>query len=240
MQKVKPYEHEKGSKKNQVGKMFDNIAPNYDLLNRILSLGIDQRWRHRLIQVFSKGEAFLDVATGTGDVAIALAQKLPNALVTGFDLSQKMLDVGKSKSSKRNLSRRIDFIQGDAENMPFQTNTFDGICASFGVRNFGNLEMGLSEMYRVLDVEGTLAILEFSRPTRGFFKYAFNFYFKYFLPVLGRIKSGDPFAYEYLYRSVQEFPDGDDFKAILKKVNFRNIEAKRLTSGICTLYTAKK
>lgn len=240
---IKPYEAENANKKAQVSKMFDNIAPTYDLLNRVLSLGIDQSWRRKMISYLdykNEERSVLDIATGTGDVAIRIARECPNTKITGLDISANMLKVAEKKIAKYKLTDQIDFIEGDAENLPFEDNRYDGITVAFGVRNFEHLKAGLKELHRVTKDNGTLVVLEFSKPRALIIKGIYNGYFKYILPLLGKIKSGDAHAYDYLYRSVQEFPDGDEFLRILKETGFINAEAKRLTFGICTLYIAKK
>ena len=239
---VKPY-REEGSKKQQVGNMFDNIAPYYDMLNRVLSLGIDQRWRRAMIHELAAvpHAQLLDVATGTADVAIALRKQLPGVEhIVGLDLSHEMLEIGRQKIAKRNYSADIDMIQGDSEALPFEADRFDAITVAFGVRNFENLEAGLREMHRVLKPGGKLVVLEFSRPTVFPLKQGFNFYFKNILPQIGKWQSKDPRAYEYLYESVQAFPDGADFTAVLNRCGFDERTADPQTFGICSLYTGIK
>ncbi len=238
---IKPYE-EKGSKKVQVENMFDNIAPYYDLLNRLLSVGIDTIWRKKAIQKIAPDnpKVVLDVATGTGDVALEIEKQCNADRIVGLDLSEDMLNIGRQKIAKRNLSDKIEMIKGDSENLPFETNTFDALTVSFGVRNFENLKKGLTEMHRVLAPKGKCVVLEFSKPTIFPFKQAFNFYFKNILPFIGRITSKDKDAYSYLYKSVQEFPDGKNFVSILEDVGFVNCELQPLTLGICTIYVGEK
>ena len=239
---VKPYS-EQGSKKQQVGNMFDNIAPYYDLLNRVLSLGIDQRWRKAMIRELAKvpHAQVLDVATGTADVALAIRKNLPDVQhITGLDLSHEMLEVGRQKIAKKNWTADIDMIQGDSENLPFADDSFDAITVAFGVRNFENLEAGLREMHRVLRPGGKLLVLEFSRPTVFPLKQGFNFYFKNILPQIGKWQSKDPRAYEYLYESVQAFPDGADFLAVLARTGYSATTVDPQTFGICSLYTGVK
>ena len=239
---VKPYSEE-GSKKQQVGNMFDNIAPYYDLLNRVLSLGIDQRWRKAMIRELAKvpHAQVLDVATGTADVALAIRKELPQVEhITGLDLSHEMLEVGRQKIAKKNWTADIDMIQGDSENLPFADESFDAITVAFGVRNFENLEAGMREMRRVLKPGGKLLVLEFSRPTVFPLKQGFNFYFKNILPQIGKWQSKDPRAYEYLYESVQAFPDGADFVRVMERTGFGQNEVRPQTFGICSLYTGFK
>ncbi len=242
MSQVKPYTAE-GSKTAQVGKMFDNIAPYYDFLNRFLSLGIDTIWRKKAIDQLAtlQPRTVLDVATGTADVAIEISKRLKSVeKIVGFDLSHEMLEIGKTKVKDRNLGALIELKQGDSENLPFADASFDAVTVSFGVRNFENLEKGISEMQRVLKPGGKLVVLEFSRPTIFPFKQLFNTYFKYVLPQIGRLTSKDPRAYSYLYESVQAFPDGENFLSILSKNGFKSNEWKPLTLGICSIYCGTK
>ena len=189
---IKPYSQEE-NKKGQVSKMFDNIAPYYDFLNRFLSLGIDTIWRKKAINELKAidPKKILDVATGTGDVAIEMTKRLTPTEIIGLDISKEMLEVGKKKIKKRNLSNIIKMEVGDSENLRFEDNTFDAITVAFGVRNFENLEKGIAEMNRVLKKDGKLIVLEFSRPSIFPIKQAFNFYFKYILPLIGRLTSKD-------------------------------------------------
>lgn len=238
---VKPY-YQEGSKKEQVGKMFDNIAPNYDLLNRLLSAGVDVYWRKRAIDKLKSKQpkVILDVATGTGDVAIEMVRQLEPEKIVGLDLANEMLEVGRRKIKKRQMEHIIEMVQGDSEKLPFQDNTFDAVTVAFGVRNFENLEQGLSEMHRVLKTGGQVVVLEFSKPKMPPFKQLYNFYFKNVLPVVGRITSKDPKAYSYLYESVQAFPDGVKFEKILEKTGFKCTHITALTLGICSIYYAEK
>ena len=240
-EKVKPYSAEK-DKKQQVEKMFDNISGKYDFLNHLLSMGIDRSWRRNLINLLSEThpEKILDVATGTGDLAIQSSKSLPYAQITGLDISRGMLEVGEKKIKKNNLSDKIEMIYGDSENIPFDDNTFDAVTVAFGVRNFENLLKGLKEMNRVLKPGGKVFILEFSRPKSSLFRSAFNFYFKYLLPVIGRITSRDPKAYKYLFESVQAFPAYEDFLEILQEAGFKSNNYKMQTLGICSIYIGKK
>ncbi len=238
---VKPYEAG-GSKKEQVGKMFDTIAPHYDLLNRVLSLGVDIYWRKKAISLLKKEnpQVILDVATGTGDVALEMAKQLSPQKIVGVDIAREMLEIGNKKVKAKNLDKIIELKYGDSENLPFDDNTFDAVTVAFGVRNFENLERGLSEMKRVLKPNGQLVVLEFSKPTLPPFKQLYDFYFKNILPFIGRITSNDSKAYSYLYESVQAFPDGKNFEAILIKTGYSQPHSQKLTIGICSIYQAKK
>lgn len=239
--KVTPYGSE-ASKKEQVTKMFDNIAHKYDFNNRFLSLGIDTIWRNIVIKRLRPfgPKHILDVATGTADLAIEMAKKLKPDHVTGMDISSEMLRYGSDKVKKQNLDEVIKLEKGDSENLKYESDSFDAVTASFGVRNFENLEKGLAEMYRVLRPGGRLIILEFSRPRTFPIKQVFNAYFKYILPVIGKMKSKDDKAYQYLYESVQVFPDYEKFTNILDQLGFEETAFKPLTFGICTIYSAKK
>ena len=239
--KVTPY----GSietKKDQVTSMFDKIAPYYDYLNRFLSLGIDVLWRKKLIDMMKKHEPqhILDVATGTADLAIEAACSLKPREVIGMDISQEMLRIGRKKITKKTLDTVVRLDHGDSEHLQYDSDYFDAVTAAFGVRNFENLEAGLSEMYRVIKPGGHLFVLEFSKPRVFPIKQIFKGYFKYVLPVIGKIKSKDPKAYQYLYESVQAFPDYEDFNAIIENLGFKSPAYKPLSFGICTIYSAVK
>lgn len=241
MSTVKPYSDSELGKKEQVEQMFDNISEKYDLLNRILSMGIDVSWRKKVVKSVQKENpsTILDIATGTGDLAIAMARATP-AKITGFDLSAGMLEVGKKKVAEENLGDRIEMIQGDAENMPFADDSFDVITVAFGVRNFENLEKGLNEIYRVLKPSGKFIILEFSQPQSFPMKQLYAFYSKAILPKIGKKISKDQSAYTYLPDSVKAFPYGEEMKKILKKSKFVEPYDKKLTFGIASIYESKK
>ncbi len=238
-EQVKPYDPS-AAKKQQVEQMFDNVAPTYDILNRVLSLRIDVYWRKYAINLLRKDnpKQILDIATGTGDVAIALQNQLNPEHIIGLDLSQQMLNVGIGKIKKAGFSHHIDMIQGDSENLPFENNKFDAITVAYGVRNFENLEKGLREMQRVLRPGGKLCVIEFSQPKIFPVKQLFGLYFRYILPTIGRLTSKDARAYSYLYESVQAFPDGKNFTNILENCGFINTEWHPLTFGICSVYIA--
>ena len=241
MSTVNPYSESDLSKKEQVEQMFDNISGKYDLLNRILSMGIDVRWRKKVVKSVKKAnpKTVLDIATGTGDLAIQIA-KSTQAQITGFDLSAGMLEVGRKKVTKEKLDGRIEMIQGDAENMPFENNSFDVITVAFGVRNFENLKKGLDEIYRVLKPGGKFIILEFSQPESFPMKQLYAFYSKNILPKIGKQISKDESAYTYLPDSVKAFPYGEEMKKILKNSNFSKSSDKKLTFGIASIYESLK
>lgn len=239
---VKPYQAEEDGKKRQVSRMFDRIAPYYDFLNHFLSLGIDIRWRKKAIKELAPlaPKRILDVATGTGDVAIEMARQLRPEHIIGLDISKEMLEVGKKKILKRKLEDTIEMVHGDSENLPYDDNSFDAISVAFGVRNFEHLSVGLAEMFRVLKPGGKLVVLEFSKPRIFPVKQLFNLYFKYILPKIGKMTSKDDSAYSYLYRSVQAFPDGKAFETKLNEVGYKATTWEALTFGICSIYTATK
>ena len=239
---VTPYGDQETGKKGQVTKMFDRIAPYYDLLNRVLSAGIDTLWRKKAISMLAaqKPGVILDIATGTADLAIEAARTLRPKKITGLDISPNMLRIGEEKIRKKGLGDIISLEVGDSENLRFETGSFDAVTAAFGVRNFENLLKGLTEMNRVLKPGGSVVVLEFSKPRVFPVKQLFNIYFKNILPVIGRLKSRDKNAYTYLYESVQAFPDYENFSDILVKAGFKNPEYKVLSFGICCIYLAKK
>lgn len=239
---VTPYSDPEASKKSQVTRMFDGIAPYYDFLNHLLSLGIDVYWRKKTIAKLSEFncQRVLDVATGTTDLALEAHKQWKSPKIIGLDISKEMLRLGEKKLEKKGLSDDIKLIHGDSENLPFQDGEFDVTMSAFGVRNFENLEKGLIEMHRVLRPGGKILILEFSKPYLFPLKQIFGLYFKYVLPVIGKIKSKDPKAYAYLYESVQAFPDYEQFSQVLQRVGFKNPTYSSLTGGICTVYTGTK
>lgn len=238
---VVPYKTENSGKKEQVAKMFNNISRRYDFLNHFLSLGIDRTWRKTGVRMMRPlhPRLILDVATGTGDFAIQALALNPEK-VTGIDISEGMLAIGRKKVEKLGLSGKIELVKGDSENLQFGNNTFDAVTVGFGVRNFEDLEKGLTEIHRVLKPEAMLVVLEFSRPQKFPMRQLYNFYFKNILPALGRLISNDKSAYTYLPESVEAFPDGTDFENILKKVGFKETTCKPLTFGISSIYTARK
>jgi len=238
---IKPYKDSHLGKKEQVATMFDNISKNYDGLNRVISFGIDVSWRKKVVKLVSKNnpQQILDIATGTGDLALMMSQLNPKKII-GLDISEGMLEVGKQKITKANLTEQIEMVVGDSENMPFDDNTFDAITVSFGVRNFANLDKGLTEIRRVLKPNGTFVILETSNPTKFPFKQGYKFYTSFILPIIGKIFSKDKIAYSYLCESANSFPFGDALDNILKKNGFINTEYKPVTFGVATIYSATK
>lgn len=229
------------NKKEQVAEMFNNISSKYDFLNHFLSLGIDKGWRKKAIAEAGElnPKKILDVATGTADLAIAASKLAPNH-IRGIDIADQMLAVGREKIKNQNLSSIITLQTGDSEQMPFETGEYDVVTCAYGVRNFEHLEAGLKEMNRVLRTGGKVVILEFSKPTKFPIKQLYQFYFKYILPLMGRMVSKHSRAYTYLPESVMAFPEGKDFCKILEKCGFSKAKARPLTMGITTLYTAYK
>ena len=237
---VTPYQND-SAKKEQVAEMFDNIANNYDFLNHFLSMGIDILWRKkavRLLKPFAP-KLILDVATGTGDFALESLSLNPDKII-GVDISRDMVAVGLEKVKERKLQNKIELKYGDSENLEFETNTFDALTVAFGVRNYENLEQGLSEMLRVIKPGGHVAIIEFSQPQKFPIKQIYNFYFNNILPGIGRIVSKDARAYTYLPESVGAFPHGNEFLKVLTKVGYNKVEAIPLTLGIASIYLASK
>jgi len=238
---VTPYPGQDGSKKEQVARMFDNISPKYDLLNRVLSFGIDQYWRKVAIGMLrsQNPKHILDVATGTADFAIAALALNPQKVV-GVDISAGMLDMGRVKLKERNLIERIELVQADSARLPFSDQQFDAATVAFGVRNFEVLGDGLADIYRVLRPNGKLIVLEFSKPTLFPVKQLYYLYSRYVLPLIGRTISRDKTAYTYLPESVAAFPEGKDFLDHMEQVGYRNLQQKRLTFGICSIYSGQK
>lgn len=237
---VTPYKDTLKSKKEQVAEMFDNIAPKYDMLNHILSFGIDKLWRRKAINILKKNnpKIILDVATGTGDFAIAACRIKPSKII-GIDISKEMLLKGRKKIKKKKFSC-IELQEGDSENITFENNFFDAATVAFGVRNFENLDNGLKEIVRVLKPGGIVIILEFSKPIKFPFKQFYSFYSYTLLPLMGRIISKDKTAYTYLPDSINEFPHGKDFLNILVQAGLKNVKQIPLTFGIASIYTGNK
>ncbi|MFM2214586.1 MAG: Demethylmenaquinone methyltransferase [Bacteroidota bacterium] len=238
---VLPYKDSSLGKKEQVTQMFDTISGNYDGLNRIITLGIDVKWRKKVVALVAatNPDSILDIATGTGDLAILMATTSAKKII-GLDLSVGMLDVGKKKIESKNLDSKIEMVVGDSENIPYANDYFDAITVSFGIRNFETLEKGLAEIYRVLKPNGILVILETSVPTKFPFKQGYSFYTKFILPIIGKIFSKDNNAYGYLSESAANFPFGEALNNILQKVSFTECKALPQTFGVATIYTATK
>ena len=238
---ITPYKDSDTSKKVQVAAMFDSIAARYDFLNHFLSFGIDKGWRRKAVRLLKpyQPKQMLDIATGTGDFAIE-ALKLDPDKITGVDISTGMLAEGRKKMERLGVDGKVELLEGDSENLPFEQETFEAITVAFGVRNFENLGKGLEEMHRVLKPGGVTCILEFSRPRSFPMKQLYYFYSFRILPFWGRFFSKDDSAYSYLPESVQAFPDGTDFIANMRNAGFNNIREHRLTFGIATIYLGDK
>ena len=238
---ITPYKDSTLGKKEQVAQMFDNISGNYDGLNRVISLGIDMKWRKKVVALVAEKnpETILDIATGTGDLVIMMSNTSAKKII-GIDISAGMLEVGKQKIKAKKLTDKIEMVLGDSENMPYPDNYFDAITVSFGIRNFETLDKGLAEIYRVLKPNGLFVILETSLPTKFPFKQGHAFYTKFILPIIGKIFSKDNKAYGYLSESAANFPFGEVLNNILRKNSFIDCKAKPQTFGVATIYTATK
>jgi demethylmenaquinone methyltransferase/2-methoxy-6-polyprenyl-1,4-benzoquinol methylase len=240
--KIVPFAERTENKKEQVASMFNSIAKRYDFLNRFLSLGIDQGWRKKAINQFGKKPLLhlLDIATGTADMALMAQKRIHPAKITGIDISEGMMQYGRIKIAKKGLSNNIELVLGDSTAIPFQDHQFDGAMVAFGVRNFADLEKGLTEIYRVLQPGSKLVILEFSQPTSPWFKPIYKFYMQWITPTIGKIFSGNKEAYAYLNKSVIAFPEGNAFLAIFEKVGFKQVSQQKLSLGICSIYCGSK
>jgi demethylmenaquinone methyltransferase/2-methoxy-6-polyprenyl-1,4-benzoquinol methylase len=239
--KVKPYKESELGKKEQVTQMFDKISGSYDGLNRVISFGIDIKWRNRVVEILKKKKPknILDIATGTGDLAINLINTGAEQII-GLDISRGMLEVGKKKVADKGLNSTIEMVVGDSESLPFKDQSFDAVTVAFGVRNFENLEKGLSEIYRVLKPSGTFVVLETSVPARSPYKQGYWFYTKNILPLIGKLFSKDRSAYTYLSESAAVFPHGQAFNNILGKIGFIAMENRPQTFGVASIYIATK
>ena len=239
---VVPYRESSRSKKEQVAEMFDDIAVRYDFLNRFLSGGIDLFWRKRALSHLkgTKPSNILDVATGTGDMAILATRFYKEATVTGIDISEGMLEIARKKINKAGLDHKVKVLSGDSEAINFQADTFDAVTVAFGVRNFEDLEKGLSEIRRVLKPGGKLVVLEFSKPCKPVVKALYGIYMKVVTPRVGKFISKNRDAYSYLDESIKQFPEGKNFTHILDNVGFKQTFSKTLTLGICSIYCGVK
>lgn len=238
---ITPYQDTSRGKKEQVTEMFDSVSKKYDLLNRVISLGIDQSWRKKVVGFMDETDpkALLDIATGTGDLAIALKATTAEKII-GLDISPGMLSIGKDKVTANGLDHCIEMILGDSEDLPFTANSFDGVTVAFGVRNFENLEKGLGEIFRVLRPKGRLVILETAVPTRFPFKQGYRLYSGWIVPLIGKLFSKDKSAYQYLSNSAAAFPHGEVFNNILRKIGFIKVEDHPQTLGVASIYCATK
>ena len=238
---IKPFSGE-GSKKAQVSDMFDQIAPRYDFMNRFLSAGIDVSWRRKAIRKFKNDapQHILDVATGTGDMAIMAAKMLKPEKITGIDISEKMLEVGRKKIEKEELGTKIALLPGDGETINFPDHSFDGVMVAFGIRNFENLEKGLKEILRVLKPGARLVVLEFSKPRIPGVRNLYNLYMGIVAPQMAGWFNQNKEAYQYLNESAKAFPDRQQFENILKQTGYSDTEWKPLSLGICCIYSGRK
>lgn len=241
MSKIKPYKDSDLGKKEQVTKMFDTISEDYDGLNRVISFGIDIKWRKKVVKIVkeSNPSTILDIATGTGDLAINLAETNAEKII-GLDISSGMLEIGKEKVKQKGLDSKIEMVLGDSEKMPFEDNTFDAITVAFGVRNFESLENGLKEIHRILKPKGSFVILETSMPDKTPYKQGYNFYTKNILPLIGKAFSKDKSAYKYLCESASVFPYGEALNNILRETGFINVKDFPQTFGVATIYVSSK
>ncbi|MBE6317661.1 MAG: bifunctional demethylmenaquinone methyltransferase/2-methoxy-6-polyprenyl-1,4-benzoquinol methylase UbiE [Bacteroidales bacterium] len=240
-EKINPYDNNR-AKTEQVKEMFDSIAPAYDFMNRAMTFGIDKCWRAKAVKMIKaySPKTILDVATGTGDLAIKLARSLKPRKITGIDLSEGMIEIGRKKVEEANLSHIIDFLAGDCLNLPFDENQFDCITVAYGVRNFEHLDQGYREMHRVLQPSGVLCVIELSTPTSRIIRPLYNLYTHYIIPFVGRLISKDVRAYNYLPESIAAVPQGNDMLHLMREAGFNNCQFKSLTFGSCTIYLAKK
>ena len=238
---ITPYKDSELGKKEQVAQMFDAISGNYDGLNRVISFGIDVKWRKKVVQLVSdkNPKIVLDIATGTGDLALLMTKTSAEKII-GLDISAGMLAVGREKIEAKNLSSKIEMLLADSENMPFENDTFDAITVAFGVRNFENLEKGLTEILRVLKPNGVFVILETSVPEKTPYKQGYQFYSRNILPLIGKLFSKDNSAYQYLSDSASVFPYGEALNNILRKIGFIEVTAISQTFGVATIYSASK
>ena len=238
VEEIKPYK-EDGGKARQVEEMFDSIAPAYDFMNRAMTLGIDRWWRHVAVKIVGKTRPrrILDVATGTGDFAIALYNKIKPRHVVGIDLSQGMLDVARVKVEKRGLTNAIALQQGDCLELPFDDKEFDAVTVAFGVRNFEHLLQGYEQMHRVLSPGGMLCVIELSTPENRIIRWFYDIYTLHIIPWFGTLKSGDRSAYRYLPLSIAAVPQGNDMLNIMREAGFKDCKVKRMTFGTCSIYT---
>lgn len=240
-ERIKPYKSE-SEKGVQLERMFNNIAPTYDTLNHRLSMNIDKRWRKKALlslQSFSPNR-ILDVATGTGDLAILAAQMIQPETIVGIDISEGMMEIGRRKVAQHKLKTNISLVKADCLSMPFRENEFDAVISAFGIRNLPDLDVGLREMFRVLKPGGHLSIIELTTPVKFPMRQLFYIYSHAILPVYGKLISKDSNAYQYLTRTIEAFPQGEKMTDILTKAGFNDATFKRLTCGICTMYFAKK
>lgn len=240
-EKIKPYKNSEAGKKEQISQMFDNISEEYDGLNRVISFGTDIAWRKKVLKLIQehRPEKIMDIATGTGDLALLMANSDAKSII-GLDISAGMLDVGRKKIKAKSLDHKIEMILGDSEAIPYDDHSFDAVTVAFGIRNFETLEKGLAEILRVLKPGGLFVVLETSVPERFPFKQGYTVYTKYIMPSIGKLFSKDKVAYSYLSESAKYFPYGENLNNIFRKIGFSNVKAMPQTFGVATIYTAYK
>jgi len=241
VENICPYD-KRECKGKQIEHVFDQIAPRYDFMNRLLSMGIDTSWRRKALKSLGKitPVQILDIAAGTGDLSIMAAKKFKGAEVTGIDLSQNMLNVAKNKAKLKAPSQQIHFVQGDCLKMPFADDTFDLATIAFGIRNFENINAGCQEIRRVLKPGGTLLIIELSRPQNKILSHFYNLYLNHIIPVLGKVLTGSTSEYKYLPESIKYVPQGAEMMTLLEDAGFSNRSLVTHTFGVCSCYTAEK
>ncbi len=240
--KITPTHLHDDAKTDQIKTMFNDIAPTYDLLNKLLSFGLDRNWRQTLIHLLLKNKPknVLDMATGTADLAILAAKKDLNINVIGLDISREMIEIGREKVLKEELNERIGLYVSDGKTIPFPDHSFDSIIIGFGIRNFENLDQSLAELRRVLKPNGQLLILEFTKNEAPLFKYFIYFYLKFIVPNIALLVSGKKSAYQYLFESIQHFPAHEHFNRILMGVGFRQVKNYNMSFQLCSIYVASK
>lgn len=242
VENITPYKQDSRPKSDQVRDMFDDIAPSYDLMNRVMSFGIDKSWRRKAVEKIASIQPLeiLDVATGTGDMAIAMAHAISKAHITGVDLSEGMLASAYAKIDKEGLSKRIDLVKANGMSLPFVDNKFDAIAIAYGIRNFESIFEGYKEMYRVLKPGGCLTVLELSTPINPVTCWLYRVYADYIIPITGRLVSGSCRAYSYLPESVEAVPQRSDMLQLMEKAGFTSANFHSMTFGSCIIYTAWK
>lgn len=241
-ERINPYDSDSRPKSEQVRDMFDNIAPAYDFMNRAMTFGIDRRWRRIAVDMVARNphDSILDIATGTGDLAMLLARRTQARRITGLDLSQGMIDIGRRKIERAGLSGRIELICGDSLAMPFADAQFDAITVAYGVRNFADLLAGYREMARVLRPGGTLTVIELCTPTARLVRPLYRLYTRRIIPLMGRLVSKDVRAYSYLPESIAAVPQRAGMTALMEQAGFTDAAWRTLTFGTCAIYTARK
>lgn len=242
VENITPYGIEGATKTSQVRDMFDSIAPAYDFMNRAMTMGVDKLWRRNAVNIVAKHApaSILDLATGTGDLAIAIARKLPHAEITGADLSVSMMEIGKEKVAKAGLQDRVRFLQADGTALPLPSNTFDCVTIAYGIRNFEDIAKGYGEMFRVLKPGGHLVVVELATPVNSVALKAYNVYTKNIIPTVGRMVSRDARAYSYLPESIAAVPQREDMLTLMRGAGFTATSFHSMTFGSCIIYVGTK